>query len=138
MSSAALSFVDEIHEQAIQAALNYRRSVADLIEILQKVERHRVYIAKDHTSVFNYAVEELKLPRSVAYGLIRVARKACEVPELLSKLRTEELQISNVEAISSVVSKGNAEEWLDKAQRLSLSQSRPACNSRGNTFRYGR
>ena len=78
---------EEIHSQAVAVSQRYRKNESELIEIIQKVEEHRVFLKYGYSSLFIYVTGELKLSESVAYNLIAVARKAREVPELKNKIQ---------------------------------------------------
>ena len=92
-----------LHDSALKAATNYRRSVHQLIEILQKVEHAKTFYHYNCKSVFEYCVQVLNLSESVAYGLIRVGRKSLEVPELKEKIKTGEVPLSKAARICSVL-----------------------------------
>ena len=92
-----------LHDSALKAATNYRRSVHQLIEILQQVEHAKTFYHYNCKSVFEYCVRVLNLSESVAYGLIRVGRKSLEVPELKEKIKTGEVPLSKAARICSVL-----------------------------------
>ena len=92
-----------LHDSALKAATNYRRSVHQLIEILQQVEQTKTFYHYNCKSVFEYCVQVLNLSESVAYGLIRVGRKSLEVPELKEKIKTGEVPLSKAARICSVL-----------------------------------
>lgn len=80
-------FTDRLHYEALETAIRYKNAESNLIEILQQIEAHRVFLTKGHPSLFGYVVCELGLSESVAYNLISVSRKAREVPELAAEIR---------------------------------------------------
>ena len=92
-----------LHDSALKAATNYRRSVHQLIEILQQVEHAKTFYHYNCKSIFEYCVQVLNLSESVAYGLIRVGRKSLEVPELKEKIKTGEVPLSKAARICSVL-----------------------------------
>ncbi|MBI2579805.1 MAG: HNH endonuclease [Candidatus Aenigmarchaeota archaeon] len=116
------SLSDRIHQRACEAASRHRQVEADLIEILQQVDRHRVYLVRGHSSLFLYVVKELRLSESVAYNLIAVARKAREVPELKTEIQSGAITLSNARKIAPVLNRENKAEWLAKASALSQRQ----------------
>ena len=99
-----------LHDSALKAATHYRRSVHQLIEILQKVEHAKTFYHYNCKSIFEYCVRVLNLSESVAYGLIRVGRKSLEVPELKEKIKTGEVPLSKAARICSVL-KSNPTKW---------------------------
>lgn len=114
--------IQEIHDRAVDAASRYRKAEAELIEILQQAEQHRVFLAKGHSSLFLYVVKELGLSESVAFNLIAVARKAREIPELKTEIQNGTITLSNARKIVPILSKENKSEWLAKARELSHRQ----------------
>ncbi len=76
----------EIHAQALEISIRYRQSEAELIDVLDQIDRHKVYLHQDCSSLFQYVVKKLNLSESVAYNLISVMRKAREVPLLKTEL----------------------------------------------------
>lgn len=117
-----MKITDRIHEEALSASTRYKQAEAELIEILQQVEQHHVYVKKGCPSLFRYVVNELGLSESVAYNLIAVARKAREIPELKMEIRRGAITLSNARKIAPVLKTENKAEWLAKARELSQRQ----------------
>ncbi len=122
MSGSRESLSDRIHQRACEAASRHRKIEAELIEILQQVEQHRVFLARGQSSLFPYVVKELGLSESVAYNLISVARKSREVPELKAEIQKGAITLSNARKIVPVLNRENKAEWLIKASTLSQRQ----------------
>ncbi|MGK5089592.1 HNH endonuclease [Bdellovibrionota bacterium FG-2] len=116
------SISQQIHERALVLSATYKRAEGELLEILEQVDRHRVYLKHGHSSLFLYVVGELGLSESVAYNLITVTRKAREVPELRGLIATGAITLSNARRITSVLTPQNKTEWLEKAAALSQRQ----------------
>ncbi|MGE3975886.1 MAG: HNH endonuclease [Bdellovibrionales bacterium] len=108
----------QIHEKALEVASRFRRAESDLVDILQQVDEHRVYLHLQCKSLYEYATSVLKLSESTAYNFITVARKAKEVPALKQAIRLGELTVSNARKITPVLNKSNQEEWLKMAIEL--------------------
>ncbi len=117
-----LCLADQIHQRALDAAGRYRKAEAELIEILQQAEQHRIFLSKGHSSLFLYVVRELGLSESVAYNLISVSRKAREVPELKTEIAKGAITLSNARKIVPILNSQNKSEWLKKASELSQRQ----------------
>ncbi len=120
--SIVLNLVDQIHNRAIDLSTKYKRVEAELIDVLQLVDQHRVFLEKGHSSLFTYGVNELGLSESVAYNLISVSRKAREVPELKEAIEAGALSLSNARKIAPVLTLENKNEWIEKASKLSQRQ----------------
>jgi hypothetical protein len=112
----------EIHQRAIQASQQFLNAESTLIEILQQVDQHRVFIEYGHSSLFHYVTNELKISESVAYNLITVSRKAREVPALQAAIQKQQITLSNARKITPILNQSNQEVWIQKAQTLSLRQ----------------
>jgi hypothetical protein len=107
-----------IHESAIECATQYKHQEARLIDLLQEVDAQKVYEHLGVTSLFSYCVEVLKLSEDRAYALIRVARKAVEVPELKVAVSQGEVSVAAAKRIAAVINPENKTEWLEKAKEL--------------------
>ncbi|HAG92397.1 MAG TPA: hypothetical protein DCL41_11015, partial [Bdellovibrionales bacterium] len=77
-----MNHIQILHEQALEAAKNYRKFESQLLVLLQNLDQHKVHYKMGYRSLFHYFTEALKLSESVSYMLINVSRKAKEVPEL--------------------------------------------------------
>ena len=111
-----------IHEEALRVAAKYLRAEADLLDILQKVEEHRVYRHFECTSLYAYAVKILNLSDDTALNFISVARKAKEVPALKQKIREGKFSVSKARKITSVLTPENQCQWIEMA--ISLPQKK--------------
>jgi hypothetical protein len=110
---------DEIHGQAMEVCLRYKKAEADLMEVLQKVEKYQVHLKRGHSSLFRYVVDELKLSENNAYTLITISRKARQVPDLAQAVKSGQISMSNARRVSAVLTPSNKDEWLAKARELS-------------------
>ncbi len=117
-----MSLLQQIHQRALELSTRYKKAEAELLEILDQVDRHRVYLEQGHSSLFLYAVRGLGLSEGVAYNLITVARKARAVPEIKSMIAEGSLTLSNARRITPVLTPQNKKEWLEKAATLSQRQ----------------
>jgi hypothetical protein len=113
---------ERVHRRAVEISGRYLRAEAELIEVLQQVEEHRVFMKRGHSSLFNYVVQELGLSESVTFNLIAVARKSREVPELKVQIAQGAITLSNARKIAPVLTQANQGEWLTKAAQLSHRQ----------------
>ena len=111
---------ERIHEKALEISTRYKRDESDLIDILEQVDTHQVYLHFQCSSLFQYGVERLKLSENVVYNLIAVMRKARVIPELKEAVREGKIHLSNAKRIVPVLNQENKEELLQKAANLSL------------------
>src|SRR5258708_6872224 len=112
----------EIFEESLEIARSFERFEARLIQNLIKVERERVHLERGHSSLFAYALQDLKLSPAVTANAITVARKARVVPELKASIEEGSLGISVARKICSVLTPENQSEWLTKAKSLTCRQ----------------
>lgn len=113
---------ERIHLNALAISSRYKKTEVELIEALQQVESHKVYLHQGYSSLFQYTVNALHLSESVSYNLITVMRKAKEVPALKAKLADGSITLTNARKIVPVITSINQEEWLEKATQLSQRQ----------------
>ncbi|MGE3758055.1 MAG: hypothetical protein AB7H97_09870, partial [Pseudobdellovibrionaceae bacterium] len=106
----------QIHGRAMEVAKSYKRSEIELIEILEQVDRYRIYYQHKCNSLFSYATDVLKLSNEVAYIFIGVARKTQEVPELKEEIRNGSITVSKAKRMTSVITKENKSEWISLAK----------------------
>jgi hypothetical protein len=114
-----MSLVERIHGQAMEISSRYKRAEADLVEIIQQVEAHRVFLSRGHSSVFRYVTSELRLGENLTYSLITVARKARDVPELKMQLQAGAMTLTNARRVAAVLTPENQKEWIKSACELS-------------------
>jgi hypothetical protein len=109
-----------IHDKAVSLALTYKKSEADLLDIIIQVRDHKIYRYMECTSVFEYCVKVLKLDPGLVYGFTAVAKKIKEVPEIKEKINEGVLNVSTAKRITSVITAKNKTEWLEKAETLTI------------------
>lgn len=108
-----------LHQQAVNAAKNFFRAEADLLNALQMIDKDRAYLDLKYPSLFAYAVEALNLSESTALNFINVARKAVHVPILQQEIAAGNLSVAKARKIVPVISTENQAEWIEKAVTLS-------------------
>ncbi len=108
-----------IHQEALAVAGRYKKSEVELIDILQKLDRHKVFYTLGYNSLFKYACEALKLSDEVAYVYIKVARTARQVPALKEEIKNGTITVTKAKKISAVINKENQAHWLELAKTAS-------------------
>jgi hypothetical protein len=109
---------EQLHETALVVATELRRKEAQLLPLLMEMRKRRLFYALGYTGIYDYATRYLKLSEAQAAYYRRVAEKAEEVPQLKAAVSDGSLSLSKARRIVKVVSEENAEEWIDKAQKL--------------------
>lgn len=119
-SSQTVKLTDQIHSRAVELSNKYKKSEAELIDALQQVDTHKVYLEKGYSSLYQYVIQELKLSEGIAYSLITVSRKAKIVPEIKEEIKNGTMTLSNARRITAVITPENKQEWISKATTLSM------------------
>jgi hypothetical protein len=106
---------EQIHNRAKLLAVRHRFIEAELVDVLQTVDCLKIYKAFGKSSLFTYANEILGLEKNIAYTLITVSRKAREIPELKSAIKSKHLTVSKASRIFSNLNSENAHELIEFA-----------------------
>jgi hypothetical protein len=112
------NLIPELHLKALEAAKHHQASEVSLLQILEQIDREKVYLVMGYNSLFIYCVEALKLSESQSYSFMTVCRKSKEVPELKKEIESGGLTLSKARRIVPVLTKENHSEWIEKAKTL--------------------
>lgn len=104
-----------IHDHAIELCRKHRELEWKIIEVLQKIDRMKLYKKLGGTSLFDYSVRILKLSEPVAYSLIRVARKSLEIPELGASVKAGTLSANKAARLVAALNRENAGDLISFA-----------------------
>jgi hypothetical protein len=108
-----------LHEKALEIVTRYKKTEAELLEILDQIDRKKIFLQMGYGSLFDYSVKALGLTEGTAYNFVNVMRKARKVPELRVAIASGELTISKARKISSILTSENQAEWINAAKALS-------------------
>ena len=108
-----------IYEKARARAKKYLVSEAELLESIMEADQDKLYEKLGLGYLTTFCVKHLGLDETVAGVLVRVARKSQVVPELGKAVMGGDVSISNARTITSVITKENQTEWIEKAKTLS-------------------
>ncbi len=108
-----------LHRQAITAASNLRIAESRLIDLFQQIEACSGFLQLGYTSLHVYATEALGLSDDCAYKLIRVQRKAVEVPDLKEAVASGKITVSKAVVIVPVINPRNKNYWIEMAANSS-------------------
>ena len=106
---------ESLHQRALGLASKHRAVEAALVRALIEIDRLKLYLPLGYPSLFQYAVDALKMSESVAYAFILVARKARSVPALAAALDGERLSVAKASRVASALNAGNAESLIEFA-----------------------
>lgn len=107
--------IEKVDERALRVTNQYRTCEAELVNLLQEMDKLRGYLHFEFTSLHDYAIRRLKLSEATTSNLITVARKAVEFPELKSAIEQGTLSVSKARKITPVLTQENKAEWLEIA-----------------------
>jgi hypothetical protein len=106
-----------LHKKALGLCRQYRELEWPIIETLREVDRSKLYLKFEVTSLFQYALQILGLSEAVAYSFITLGRKAAEVPELKIALQAKVVSAGKASRIVAVINRKNAGELIEFAAK---------------------
>lgn len=110
----------EIYDRAVEVSRGYHRSQSRLIDVLQLLDVRKTYREYGCTSLYQFAVQDLKLSEDTAYSFITVARKAVTVPALKAEIALGTITVSKARRMCSVITRHNYDRWLELAKCSSV------------------
>jgi len=113
-----MNLIERLHEENLRCAEDYLRRESELIDRLQIFDDKKGYRYYDCTSLFQYAVNWLKLSESKSYELIAIARKSRQVPELKKAISQGTINTSQARRIVSVITPENQSQWIEMTATL--------------------
>lgn len=122
MTCVLTSTQQALHDRAIEVGKRYRRSEIEAIEVLQEIDRTRLYKRLDCSSLFLYAVKFMGLDESIAYPMITVARRAREIPQLQRSLKENKLSVVKANRIVGTLTAENATRLVGFAETNSTAE----------------
>ena len=108
--------VEQIHSLATVRAKQFVSSAVLLLEVLEEVERNRVYLHFGYAGLWSYCVSGLKLSESDAGRFVSVIRT--KVPELKIAVLNGTLSLPKAARIAPLLTPGNQTQWIEKASQL--------------------
>jgi len=112
-----MNHIEHIHQSAVRAARQFRRSEFELVEAIGKVYSKRVYSQMGYTSLFDYCTKALFLSEGNAYNFTSVAKKALEIPEIQIELKKGNLTVCKARRLVSVITPVNKSKWIEVAKK---------------------
>lgn len=108
--------IKELDEKAVSIATRYNALGAELLSVLQELDKYRGYLDFGSNSLFDYCVNRLKLSEGAAKNFIVVSRTAEKFPDLKKAIEAGEITISKARKIAPVLTKENSQTWIDLAK----------------------
>ena len=104
------------HELALDLSKGHRHLEGQLIEVLQNIDRLKIFKKLGFASLFQYTVHCLGFTESVAYSFINVARKSSEIVQLKTAIQTQTLTVAKASRMAAAVNLENAENLITFAK----------------------
>lgn len=121
--SALCSLSDsELVERLPALVAAERHAMLDVIEHLVEMERRRLYLMFEVSSLRAYCISRLGYSEDAALKRHRVARLALRLPEVLEELRAGTMHLTSLFLLSKHLTQENAAELLGEARGKSRRQ----------------
>ncbi len=105
----------DLHSRAVELSRQHRALESDIVFILAKIERERIFLKLGYESLFGYAVKALGLTESSAYAFITISRKCQDLEVLKDAIANKDISVTKAARLVSVLTKENASELLEFA-----------------------
>ena len=139
---------EELLESLKQCVLDERNSTVDLVCHLAELDQRKYVEELGYASLFSYCSEKLGISESATYKRITAARVLVRFPQVEGFLRNNQLNLSTLLEISSLLKPENADELFERVlgktkrevERIALEYRSPAENkpksSQSSASRY--
>ncbi len=108
----------ELHERGLEVVGRYKMSEAEVLGVLQELDKTKTYLKFNCKSLFEYSRKFHKMSEPVTLNFIAVSRRATQIPELKAAIETGELTVSTARKITSVITPESQSDWISKAINL--------------------
>jgi hypothetical protein len=114
--------------QKIQSAKKAHKKLINLLKQIRKYEHsalllfseimhQKLYEELGYSSMYNYATDALKMPRSTAFHYISLTQKLEELPETKKAVESGELGWTKARELVKVATISTEKQWLDRAKK---------------------
>jgi hypothetical protein len=115
---------------SVEIAGRQHRDTAALVAHLAVIDDRKLYL-RDHSSLFAYCREALRISEGASYNLIEVARRVLAFPAILPWLADGSLNLTGVRILGGLLTPENCDALLDSAPGASRRSSSPPPSGRG-------
>ncbi len=105
-----------LHDRATKAVKMNVWSEKELVVVFHELDLFAGYRFYGAKSLYDYAIRVHKLTESTALNIINVARKSKHVPAIREAVVDGRLSVSTARKIVPVITKDNADAWIELAQ----------------------
>jgi hypothetical protein len=106
---------DALIAETRRVAAVERQSTAELLGLLNEVERRRLHLALGHSSLFAYCTRALAMSEHAAYSRITAARASRRFPALVDRLASGALTLSSIGILAPHLTEENVAALLEAA-----------------------
>jgi|GEM_PF-1882966 len=110
-----------LHKSALLAAGRFHTAQFELLELVDEVDKLRIFVKLGQKSAFAYFVNAIGLSEDMTCNLTTVARVSRTVPELKQSVR-DGLSIAKARKIAPIITPENQKHWIGLARTLSFAQ----------------
>lgn len=100
---------DEVEVQFELKVKEERRVSVELIVLLSQIEQRRIHLERGYSSLFAFLTEKYKFSEGAANRRIAIARVIRDVPEVLDKVQSGDLNFTTVAKAYTFIKKAPAE-----------------------------
>lgn len=111
--------IREWHEEGVELANLWKRCEHRMVELLGFMHESRGYYLYDCASLREYAIERWALPPNAASDLVTVAKKSCEIPEMLEALKASKATVAKLRKVCPVINEEEKTDWLLLVEKAS-------------------
>lgn len=111
--------IQQWHEEGIELAHLWKRCEHRMVELLGFMHVSKGYYLYDCASLREYAIERWSLPPAAASDLVTVAKKSCEIPEMLEALKANKATVSKLRKVCPVINEEEKVDWLLLVEKAS-------------------
>lgn len=101
-----------------------RELLHEILLHIQEIDRRKLYLKKAYSSLFVYLTEELKYSAAAAQRRIEASRLSKQIPELIEKIQTGELNLSNIGEMQRAIKISEKE----SSQKISVAKKKELLN----------
>lgn len=101
----SIQFLKDIElENKLKSLVQKERELLhEILLHIQEIDRRKFYLKKAYSSLFAYLTEELQYSAAAAQRRIEASRLSRQIPEVIEKIQTGELNLSNIGEVQRAV-----------------------------------
>jgi 5-methylcytosine-specific restriction endonuclease McrA len=109
---------DDLWNRIAFLAKEERRITLDVLLHLKEIDRRRLHLDRGYSSLYEYALKELRYSEGAAYRRVQAMRLLKDMPEVEEKISSGQLSLSTASKIQSAAKDQPKEAKLELVQQL--------------------